>query len=147
MDNKIINLNETLVSGEITNVFDNDNQFINFGIKTERMTSNNTKYTIYLNLQIHRDLYSKYKDFFVKEKFVYVKGYLNSYKDKNNKYVSFITVYELSDNYEQIVNGRKGPVIRYDDDGVMVWDGKRCESKLPTSEEIKEMEDILSEFE
>ena len=38
------------------------------------------------------------------------------------------------------------PMISYDTDGVMLWHGKRCESIPPTEEELKEMEDLLSEF-
>ena len=44
-------------------------------------------------------------------------------------------------NYEEEV-----PMISYDTDGVMLWHGKRCESIPPTEEELKEMEDLLSEF-
>ena len=36
--------------------------------------------------------------------------------------------------------------IRYDPDGVMVWDGKRCEKEIPTEAEQQEMEQLLSEF-
>lgn len=38
------------------------------------------------------------------------------------------------------------PTISYDSDGVMLWNGKRCESKECTPEEMKEMEELLSEF-
>jgi hypothetical protein len=37
--------------------------------------------------------------------------------------------------------------ISYDKDGVMLWNGQRCESEKATPEEIKEMEAMLSEFE
>ena len=40
----------------------------------------------------------------------------------------------------------QSPKITYDPDGVMVWDGKRCESIPASPEEIAEMEDLLSEF-
>ena len=40
----------------------------------------------------------------------------------------------------------QSPKITYDPDGVMVWNGKRCESEPATPEEIAEMEDLLSEF-
>ena len=53
---------------------------------------------------------------------------------------------QISDNYDDIINCRKSPRIRYDSDGVMVWNGKRCESKEPTEEEKREMEEILKEF-
>lgn len=52
----------------------------------------------------------------------------------NNKIQSFITVIDITDNYDDITNGRKAPHIKYDPDGVMVWNGKRCESILPTEE-------------
>ena len=37
-------------------------------------------------------------------------------------------------------------MISYDTDGVMLWHGKRCEATPPSEEELKEMEDLLSEF-
>ena len=49
-------------------------------------------------------------------------------------------------NKEYILNGRKSPHIRYDPDGVMVWNGKRCESEEPSEEESKEMEELLKDF-
>lgn len=70
---------------------------------------------------------------------------MNSYS-VNNRMQNFITVTKISDNYDDIINCRKSPRIRYDSDGVMVWNGKRCESKEPTEEEKKEMEEILKEF-
>ena len=59
---------------------------------------------------------------------------------------SFITVTDISDNKDEMMNGRKGPHIRLDSDGVEVWDGKRCEAIPPTEEELKEMEDMLKEY-
>ena len=56
---------------------------------------------------------------------------------------------ELSNNPDDIINGRKGPYIRYDEDGVMVWNGKRCEAD-PLSEddpEYLEMVELLKEYE
>lgn len=44
------------------------------------------------------------------------------------------------------MNGRKAPHIRYDPDGVMVWNGKRCERIQPTDEELQEMEELLKEY-
>lgn len=59
---------------------------------------------------------------------------------------NFITVTKISDNYDDIIYERKGPRIRYDSDGVMVWNGQRCESKKATEEEQQEMEEILKDF-
>ena len=38
------------------------------------------------------------------------------------------------------MNRRSKPYIRYDPDGVMVWNGKRCESELLSLEEVEELE-------
>lgn len=54
----------------------------------------------------------------------------------NNKIQSFITVIDITDNYDDITNGRKALHIKYDSDGVMVWNGKRYES-IPSIEEKK----------
>ena len=83
--------------------------------------------------------------FFIKGTKVFIKGYLNSYIT-NNKIQLFITVTDISNNKEDILNGKREPHIRYDPDGVMVWDGKRCEKEIPIEEEQQEMEQLLSEF-
>ena len=83
---------------------------------------------------------------FLKDNKIFVKGYLNSYIDQNKKIQSFITVTNISNNPSDITNGRKSPHIRYDPDGVMVWNGKRCEAIPPTKEELEEMNNILNEF-
>lgn len=136
-----VDLNGIIISGNINNITDNNQDYIKFGLKTIKY---NNSY-VYSSLNINRNLYTIYKDFFVKEKKVLIKGYLNSYSTNNNIQL-FITVTDISDNKEDILNGRKSPHIRYDPDGVMVWNGKRCESEEPSEEESKEMEELLSEF-
>lgn len=137
----IVDINEIIISGVINNITDNNNEYIKFGLTTTKFNKSKT----YSSLNIKRDLYTIYKDFFVKGNRVYVKGYLNSYSS-NNKIQSFITVNDIADNYDDITNGRKAPHIRYDPDGVMVWNGKRCESIPPTEEEKREMEELLKEY-
>ena len=139
MDYENINYNEVIISGVINNITDTNNKYIKFGLTTK-------KYTVYVSLNISRNLYVIYKDFFVKGNKVFVKGYLNSYKDFKNNIQSFISVIDISNNPEDIMNGRKAPHIRYDPDGVMVWDGKRCEAIPPTDEELQEIEDLLKEY-
>lgn len=134
-------INEVMISGVINNITDNNNQYIKFGLTTIKYDNGK----VYTSLNINRNLYEIYKDFFVKENKVYIKGYLNSYSS-NNKIQSFITVVDIADNYDDILKGRKAPHIRYDPDGVMVWNGKRCESVAPTEEERIEMEKLLNEF-
>ena len=68
---------------------------------------------------------------------------------KDNKIVTYVKVTDVSNNPDDIIDGRKGPYIRYDEDGVMVWNGKRCEAD-PLSEddpEYLEMVELLKEYE
>ena len=53
--------------------------------------------------------------------------------------------YNNKDNNKKIVNN-KVPVISYDTDGAMLWNGKRCESLPLTEEEQLEMDKLLEEF-
>ena len=83
---------------------------------------------VYISLNIKSDLYNIYKDLFFKDNFIYIKGYMNSYVDKNKNIKSFITVTDVGESYKEIMNGKATPYIRYDPDGAMVWNGKRCEA-------------------
>lgn len=85
------------------------------------------------------------KIFFVKGTKVFIKGYLNSYSSNNNIRL-FITVLDIADNEDELINGRKGPHIRVDPDGVEVWNGKREEITPPTEEELEKMENLLKGF-
>ena len=136
-----VDLNEIIISGNINNITDNSQDYIKFSLKTIKYN----KSYVYSSLNINRNLYTIYKDFFVKEKKVFIKGYLNSYSTNNNIQL-FITVTDISDNKEDILNGRKSPHIRYDPDGVMVWNGKICESEESSEEQSKEMEELFKDF-
>ena len=136
-----VDLNEIIISGIINNITDNNRDYIKFGLTTFKYDKNK----VYSSLNINRNLYITYKDFFVKGTKVFIKGYLNSYIT-NNKIQLFITVTDISNNKEDILNGKREPHIRYDPDGVMVWNGKRCEKEIPTEAEQQEMEQLLSEF-
>ena len=140
-----INFNEVLISGTINVITDTKSKYIKFGLTTNKYTLNEDK-KVYVSLNISRDLFNTYQDLFLKGNKVFVKGYLNSYIDQNKKIQSFITVTDISNNSNDITNGRKSPHIRYDPDGVMVWNGKRCEAIPPTKEELQEIEDLLSEY-
>lgn len=133
-------LNEIYLSGIINNITDNRNDYIKFGL-----TSNRGDKKIYSSLNVNRNLYEKYKDFFVKENHVFIKGYLNSFIN-DNKIHSFITVVDLADNELDIKRGSGAPHIRDDPDGVEVWNGKRAELKEMTKEEQKELQDIIDSF-
>ena len=138
-------LNDIKLSGVINGITDTDDMYIKFGMTCIKNTNELNK-NIFVSLNINRDLYNKYKDFFVKGKKVYVRGYLNSFLDKSNKIQNFITVTDIYDYSINLSKNIKEPIIRYDSDGVMVWNGKRCESIPLAEEELKEMEKLLSEF-
>lgn len=145
MNNEDINYNEIKISGTINNITDTNDKYIKYGLTSFKYTLNG-KSNIYVSLNISRELYNTYKDLFLKGNKVFVKGYLNTYTDRFNKIQTFITTTDISTNPSDITNGRKEPHIRYDPDGVMVWNGKRCESIPPTEKELKELEELLKEF-
>jgi hypothetical protein len=136
-----VDLNEIIISGIINNVTDNNQNYIKFGITTTKFN----KGKVYSSLNINRNLYTIYKDFFVKGTKVFIKGYLNSYS-ANNKIQLFITVTVISDNQDDILTGRTSTHIRSDSDGVEVWNGKRCESKEVSEEQYKEMEELMKDY-
>lgn len=111
-----VDLNEIKISGTINNVMDNNQDYIKFGLTTLKYD----KRKVYSSLNINRNLYEIYKDFFVKGTKVFIKGYLNSYSSNNNIRL-FITVLDIANNEDELINGRKGPHIRVDPDGVEVW--------------------------
>lgn len=136
-----VDLNEIIISGTINNVMDNNQDYIKFGLTTLKYD----KRKVFSSLNINRNLYEIYKDFFVKGTKVFIKGYLNSYIT-DNKIKSFITVINIADNEDEMLNGRKGPHIRVDPDGVEVWDGKREEAIPMIEEELEEMQNLLKDF-
>ena len=146
MDFENINYNEVLISGNI-NYIKKLNQYIAFGLTCK--TFSNTKSKCFINFHIYDDLYNIYKDLFFKNNKLFVKGYLNSYTDKDNKIARFVKVTDVSNNPEDIIKGRKAPYIRYDEDNVMVWNGKRCEA-TPFEDDDPEylrLVEMLKEFE
>ena len=136
-----VDSNEIIISGTINNVMDNNQDYIKFGLTTLKYD----KRKVYSSLNINRNLYEIYKDFFVKGTKVFIKGYLNSYSSNNNIKL-FITVLDIADNEDELINGRKGPHIRVNPDGVEVWDGKREEAIPMTEEDLEEMENLLKDF-
>ena len=141
-----VDYNEVIISGNINVIRDiNDNdKYVKFSIVSKKYSSNSNS-KVYISLNISRELYYENLDYFFVNNKVFVKGYLNSYS-VNNRMQNFITVTKISDNYDDIIHERKGPRIRYDPDGVMVWNGQRCESTKATEEEQREMEEILKDF-
>ncbi len=72
-----------------------------------------------------------------------MKGYLNSYSDKNKTIHNYLTVTKI-ESYDFI--SANSSVIGENYDGVMLWNGKRCEPIPPTEEELAELEELLKPF-
>ena len=139
------NINQVLLSGVIVNIKKGIGGYILFTIKCKKYSESKYNF-VYVSLSIYEDLYNIYKDIFVKDNEIFIKGYINSYVDNNRNYKMFISVIGVSKSYEQLIEDKKTPYIRLDSDGVMVWNGKRCESTLLSEEELKEMNELLNEF-
>lgn len=134
--------NEVLLSGEINNILIN-NKYVTLGLTCKKYSSNEKNNVVYASLKVYKDLYENNVDLFILGKNVYVKGYLNSYSDKNKTIHNYVTVTKI-ESYDFI--NATGPVIGYDYDGVMLWNGKRCESIPLTEEEKAEMEELLKPY-
>ncbi len=134
--------NEVLLSGEINNILIN-NKYVTLGLTCKKYSSNEKNNVVYASLKVYKDLYENNIDLFILGKNVYVKGYLNSYSDKNKTIHNYVTVTKI-ESYDFI--NATGPVIGYDYDGVMLWNGKRCESIPLTEEEKAEMEELLKPY-
>lgn len=139
------NINQVLLSGIIVNIKEGIGGYILFTMKCKKYSESKYNF-IYVSLSIYEDLYNIYKDIFVKDNEIFIKGYINSYVDNNRNYKMFISVIGVSKSYEQLIEGKKTPYIRFNPDGVMVWNGKRCESTPLSEEELKEMDELLNEF-
>lgn len=139
------NINHVLLSGIIVNIKEGIGGYILFTMKCKKYSESKYNF-VYVSLSIYEDLYNIYKDMFVKDNEIFIKGYINSYVDNNKNYKMFISVIGVSKSYEQLIEDKKTPYIRFDSDGVMVWNGKRCESTPLSEEELKEMNELLNEF-
>lgn len=152
MNEENINVNELTISGTINSICESDfnKEYIKFGMTIKKYSKREEK--VYISLNVKSDLYNIYKDLFFKDNSIYIKGYMNSYIDKNKIIKSFITVTDVGESYKEIMNGKATPYIRYDPDGVMVWNGKRCETDpwdFNNPEDVKKykkLEDMLKEF-
>ena len=139
------NINHVLLAGIIVNIKEGIGGYILFTMKCKKYSESKYNF-VYVSLSIYEDLYNIYKDIFVKDNEIFIKGYINSYVDNNRNYKMFISVIGVSKSYEQLIEDKKTPYIRFDSDGVMVWNGKRCESTPLSEEELKEMNELLNEF-
>lgn len=140
-----LHCNQVILDGIIKSITVGKSGYYLLNVLTYKF--NNDKYKeVYVSISIHDNLYQIYKDLLFKENQVFFKGYLNSYRTKENKYTTIISITDIFESYEDLTKGKTGPHIRYDPDDVMVWNGKRCEAIPPTKEELTEMENLLKDF-
>jgi len=140
-----LHCNQVILDGIIKSITVGKSGYYLLNVLTYKF--NNHKYKeVYISISIHDNLYQIYKDLLFKENQVFFKGYLNSYRTKENKYTTIISITDIFESYEDLTKGESGPHIRYDPDGVMVWNGKRCEAIPPTKEERAEIENLLKDF-
>lgn len=85
---------------------------------------------------------SKRKIYIVDEEVV--KKYSLCIENKNN--TSDENKYTQNNRYINNKIKENGPVLSKDDDGVMLWNGKRCESNKPNEKEMKELEEWIASF-
>lgn len=117
-----------------------------FDIVQNEYIDDNLYNSSFYKIRLYNNLIKRYQSVLFKGKNIYVSGYLNSYK-KDSKVIYYIyplEIKELDNNYT--LDESSSPTISYDPDGVMVWNGKRCESTMCTPEEQKEIEALLSEY-
>ncbi|MBQ6494746.1 MAG: hypothetical protein IJI49_01945 [Bacilli bacterium] len=131
--------NQVLLSGDINNVLIN-NKYITLGLTCKKYSPNENSNIVYASLRVYKDLYKNNKGLFFIGKNVYIKGYLNSYSDKDKKIHNYVTVTRI-EGYD--FESAAGPVIGVDYDGVETWNGKRIESTPSTPEEQAEMEELI----
>ena len=116
-------IKEDSVSQHITNL--RNHGFIKCVYKNETHSKSNR--TIYLT----EDLWAKYR---------------NTNRFNDQEVVGLRTGHNNNYNYKNNINNNiKEPLITYDTDGVMLWNGKRCESEPASPEEIAEMEAMIKE--
>lgn len=146
-----INRNKIELIGKITSLSYerkdiNGKRFMFFDIVQNDKLDNNSYSSSFYKVKLNEELLNKYQDIIKVSNNIYIIGYLNSYlKDNQNIYYIYPKEIKLLDkNYK--LEDDDIPMIDYDTDGIMLWHGKRCEAIPPSEEELKEMEDLLSEF-
>lgn len=146
-----INRNKIELIGKITSLSYerkdiNGKRFMFFDIVQNDKLDNNSYSSSFYKVKLNEELLNKYQDIIKVSNNIYIIGYLNSYlKDNQNIYYIYPKEIKLLDkNYK--LEDDDSPMIDYDTDGVMLWHGKRCEAIPPSEEELKEMEDLLSDF-
>ena len=136
-----------LVHGKIINIKNNvDDKYIWFDIVKDEYfkdkDGNLKNYPSFFSARIPKTIANKYiLDTNIE---IVVKGIPKGYLDKNGYRQNYIHATEINsvETNEDILN----QVINYDTDGIMLWNGKRCESIPTTKEEQLELQKMINEI-
>ena len=71
------------------------NKYITLGLTCKKYSPNNNNSVVYVSLRVYKDLYENNKGLFLVGKKVYLKGYLNSYSDKNKTIHNYVKVTKI----------------------------------------------------
>ena len=128
--------------GVITSIRDNiDDKFIWFDIKQDNIIKKDGKVINNPSFFSAR-IYKEYKNLIVLHEEIYVKGIPGGYVDKKGIKQNYIHVDVINDvkvKNDLIENNN----ISYDSDGVMLWNGKRCESTPLSKKEKNELDELI----
>lgn len=150
---KLSFIDKIILEGNISRINDNNNDnFIWFDIcKNEKYKNKNgeeQEVTSFFSAKVERNKI-KNNDLFKVGSWIVITGIPKSYLDKNNYkkfYIFTLDIIGMKEFQNQKQKEKKDSIFSYDDDGVMLWHGKRCESEECTPEELEEMDKLLSEF-
>lgn len=147
----MINRNNIELIGTITKISDiktdkNNNKYLFFDIAQNEYLNNQIINTSYYKIRLINDLLKKYKSILNIGTNIYVKGCLRSYRKDNIQvfYIYPLVIKYLDKNFN--LEREHSPVIDYDIDGVMLWNGKRCVSEPMDEETRKELEEFINEY-
>lgn len=131
-----------LVHGIITSIKDNvDNKFIWFDIRKDeyykdkdgKMKNNPSFFSVRVSKNMKYKLETNIE--------IIVKGIPKGFVDKNGYRQNYIHATEING----LETNKYDEIISYDTDGVMLWNGKRCESIPMSKEEQEEIDKLIKE--
>lgn len=131
-----------LVHGIITSIKDNvDNKFIWFDIRKDeyykdkdgKMKNNPSFFSVRVSKNMKYKLETNIE--------IIVKGIPKGFVDKNGYRQNYIHATEING----LATNKYDEIISYDTDGVMLWNGKRCESIPMSKEEQEEIDKLIKE--
>ncbi len=148
-----MNINNIVVGGIISRISyqNKDRNIINFEVarNSKYMSKDGTieNETSFFSAIIDSNLLEKYKDIFKVGSKVVVFGIPNSYFDNKKRKCFCIRAFKL-ESLDSFLEKQEntGPNISFDTDGVMLWNGVRCEITKMDKDEEQELKDILSEY-